>query len=34
MGSGIKGLKKEWDQGSHPRIRDHSPRDRDQRVFH
>ena len=26
--------KKGWDQGSQPRIRDHSPRDRDQRVFH
>ena len=26
--------KKGWDQGSQPRIRDQSPRDRDQRVFH
>ena len=26
--------KKGWDQGSQPQIRDHSPRDRDQRVFH
>ena len=26
--------KKGWDQGSQPLIRDHSPRDRDQRVFH
>ena len=26
--------KKGWDQGSQPRIRDHSPRDRDQRVCH
>ena len=34
MGSGIKGLKKGWDQGSQPRIRDQNPRDRDQRVFH
>ena len=34
MGSGINGPKKGWDQGSQPRIRDQSPRDRDQRVFH
>ena len=26
--------KKGWDQGTQPRIRDQSPRDRDQRVFH
>ena len=26
--------KKGWDQGSQPLIRDHSPRDRDQYVFH